>query len=124
MTHGWLPLHLACHKDASPGAIRVLLEYFPEAAKVSKIAESTKQSMSEHCSSPSHSHSPSSNYEIPPNTQIGGKLCGSLPLHLATRNGCDSEILKMLFEAYPGALDKKNSMGDTPWQSLDVSSIL
>jgi len=80
--------------------------------------------MLEHCSSPSHSHSPSSNYEIPPNTQIGGKLCGSLPLHLATRNGCDSEILKMLFEAYPGALDKKNSMGDTPWQSLDVSSIL
>jgi len=86
MTHGWLPLHLACHKDASPGAIRVLLEYYPEAAK------------------------------------IGGKLCGSLPLHLATRNGCDSEILKMLFEAYPGALDKKNSMGDTPWQSLDAKS--
>lgn len=35
-THGWLPLHLACsHKDATPGAIRVLLEYYPEAAKVS-----------------------------------------------------------------------------------------
>lgn len=49
-------------------------------------------------------------------------MCGSLPLHLATRNGCDSEILTMLFEAYPEALDKKNSLGDTPWQSLDVST--
>jgi hypothetical protein len=29
----------------------------------------------------------------------------------------------MLFEAYPEALDKKNSLGDTPWQSLDVSRI-
>ncbi len=60
-------------------------------------------------------------YEI---TQVGGKICGSLPLHLATRNGCDSEILKMLFEAYPEALKKKNSLGDTPWQSLDVSSVV
>jgi hypothetical protein len=56
----------------------VLLEYYPEAAK------------------------------------IPGKKCGSLPLHIASTNGCDAEILKMLFEAYPQALEKKNSVGDTP----------
>jgi len=49
--------------------------------------------------------------------KIAGKMCGSLPLHIASRNGCDSEILKMLFEAYPEALEKKNSMGDTPLES-------
>jgi hypothetical protein len=47
--------------------------------------------------------------------KIGGKKCESLPLHIASRNGCDSEILKMLFEAYPAALEKKNSSGDTPY---------
>ena len=44
-------------------------------------------------------------------------MCGSLPLHIASRNGCDSEILKMLFEAYPEALERKNSMGATPYES-------
>ncbi len=49
--------------------------------------------------------------------KIGGKKCGSLPLHIASRNGCDAEILKMLFEAYPPALEMKNMAGDTPLQS-------
>lgn len=44
-------------------------------------------------------------------------MCGSLPLHIASRNGCDAEILKLLFEAHPEALEKKNSSGDTPIQS-------
>ena len=44
-------------------------------------------------------------------------MCGSLPLHIASRNGCDAEILKLLFEAYPEALEKKNSTGDTPMDS-------
>ena len=44
-------------------------------------------------------------------------MCGSLPLHIASRNGCDAEILKMLFEAYPEALEKTNSVGETPWAS-------
>lgn len=46
-----------------------------------------------------------------------GKKCKSLPLHIASRNGCSSEILKMLFEAYPEALEKKNVTGQTPYQS-------
>lgn len=44
-------------------------------------------------------------------------MCGSLPLHIASRNGCDAEILKLLFEAYPEALERKNSNGDTPFES-------
>ena len=44
-------------------------------------------------------------------------MCGSLPLHIASRNGCDVEILKLLFEAFPEALEKKNSTGDTPMDS-------
>lgn len=124
-THGWLPLHLACsHKDATPGAIRVLLEYYPEAAKVSWLLFcSYCFSLLSTCASISLlalSHLSSLDIST---SQVGGKICGSLPLHLATRNGCDSEILTMLFEAYPEALDKKNSLGDTPWQSLDVSRI-
>lgn len=46
-----------------------------------------------------------------------GKVCSSLPLHIASRNGCDAEILKLLFEDFPDALDKKNSIGDTPWSA-------
>ena len=46
-----------------------------------------------------------------------GKKCKSLPLHIASRNGCSTEILKMLFEAYPEALDKKNVTGQTPYES-------
>lgn len=46
-----------------------------------------------------------------------GKKCKSLPLHIASRNGCSSKILKMLFEAYPEALEKKNVTGQTPYQS-------
>jgi len=53
----------------------------------------------------------------PEAAKIGGKKCGSLPLHIASRNGCDAEILKMLFEAYPPALEMKNMAGDTPLQS-------
>lgn len=49
--------------------------------------------------------------------KIGGKKCGSLPLHIASRNGCDAEILKMLFEAYPRALETKNSSGETPYDA-------
>ena len=44
-------------------------------------------------------------------------MCSSLPLHIASRNGCDAEILKLLFEAYPEAMDKKNSIGNTPWSA-------
>ncbi len=108
-SHGWLPLHLACHKDATPGAVRVLLEFYPEAVKVRCICLFLLM-----CLVGTHGIVL---YVI----KIGGKCCGSLPLHIASRNGCNAEILKMLFEVYPEALEKKDSSGATPYGAGHVS---
>jgi ankyrin repeat protein len=105
------PLHLACHKDATPGAVRVLLNYYPEGKTKKKVHFSPAFVL------PILSLCIIERYLlfVLIATKIGGKKCNSLPLHIASRNGCDSEILKMLFEAYPAALEKKNSLGDTPF---------
>jgi hypothetical protein len=46
--------------------------------------------------------------------EFRGKHSGSLPLHIAAKNGCDPKVLDLLVEAYPEATNVKCYAGKTP----------
>lgn len=50
----------------------------------------------------------------PAAVKMAGKICGSLPLHLAARNNCSMEVLEILLLAYPAAANMRTYSGETP----------
>jgi hypothetical protein len=110
-TFGWLPIHYACASGSNGEVIKALAESFPE----SKAAVDRRGRTPLHFALGDKPASPQVVFMLSSSgaARIPDEV-GMLPLHYACAFGASEDVLYVLTEAYPEAIETKDQRERTP----------
>jgi ankyrin repeat protein len=109
---GWMPLHVALKKKASPDIITMIFKAFPKAAEV----RDSWGSLPLHCALLRLASVDVINVLLKayPEAAEVPMIGGWLPLHYALLQEASKDVINMLYKAYPKAVQVQNEYGNFP----------